>query len=68
MNYYLMYPDSAKTVVRGNPRDTLSYQRFDKTEKVWKSDINLWWKLETSDFIDFNEIDEAEALRLISRI
>ncbi|QMT41248.1 hypothetical protein [Neisseria shayeganii] len=68
MNYYLMYPDSAKIVVRGNPRDTLSYERFDKTEKVWKSDINLWWKLETSDFIDFNEIDEAEALRLISRI
>lgn len=60
MRYYLMYPDHSKIVVRGNPKDTLSYEWFDKAAGKWKRDFDLWWKIEAGDFINFKEISEQD--------
>ncbi|TNG94870.1 hypothetical protein FHQ28_05605 [Pasteurellaceae bacterium USgator11] len=68
MQYYLVFPDSEKRmIVRGND-DFLSFEQYDHKSGMWSSKNNFYWadKILVSDFVDFEEISEAQAKELIS--
>lgn len=68
MQYYLVYPKSEyEMILRGNPDDFLSFEKYDAKLGIWERSDSFFWadKILVSDFVDFQEITKTQAEGLI---
>ncbi|QIW15928.1 hypothetical protein A4G20_06065 [Pasteurellaceae bacterium RH1A] len=66
--YYLAdIGDNKQKLIRGMPSDWLSFAVYEPEQEDWDQKFGTFWadKILVSDFSDYDEISEKEAIRFI---